>query len=97
MLPLALPEESVVVLRLGLLVGCEIAPPIRLRLFELVAGCLVVVEDDGLLVTCLPVRELELLELVDPFRLLVTPDRVETEFEGVRVVVLLLVPLREVI
>lgn len=66
--------------------------------FVLVAGCLVVApvaaerprdEDvDGcLVVICLPIRERKLFELVDPVRLLVTPDRVETEFEGCRVVI----------
>ena len=67
-------------------------------IFVLVAGCLVVTpvaverprdEDvDGcLVVICLPIRERELFELVNPFRLLVTPDLVETEFEGCLVVI----------
>ncbi|MBN2312862.1 MAG: hypothetical protein JXM79_02965 [Sedimentisphaerales bacterium] len=61
--------------------------------FVLAAGCPAVipnaperstVEDvDGcLVVICLPIRERKLFELVNSFRLLVTPDRVETEFEG---------------
>jgi len=80
-LPLVLPEESAEPLRLGLLVGCVIDPPIRLRLFEPVAGCLAIVEvDDFLVVICLPIRERVLL--FEP----VAGCLVETEFEGRRVV-----------
>lgn len=57
---------ELVPVRFGILVDGVIGTPIRVRLFELTAGCLAVVEVDGFLTTtCLPVRERELLiELV---------------------------------
>lgn len=74
---------------------------VRPRLFDLrlepATDCLAVVSvvtdwrdeegDDCLVVICLPIRECVLFELVKPFRLLVTPDLVEIEFEGCLVVI----------
>ncbi|MFC1636651.1 hypothetical protein ACFL5Z_17620 [Planctomycetota bacterium] len=78
---------ELVLLRLGLL-DADGGSPGRVRLFELTAGCLAVVEVDGFLVLiCLPIRE---RELVFEF---VAGCLDVAEFEGDPVVIRL--PIRE--
>ena len=72
---------ELVPLRFGFLVDGVMGPPRRVRLLELTAGCLAVVEVDGFrVVVFLPIRERELL-----FEL-VTGCLDETEVEGCRAV-----------
>lgn len=79
---------ELVSLRLGLLVTGEDGSPGRVRLFELAAGCLAIVEVDGsLAVICLPILERVLFELVSPFQSLAMSDLVEAEFAGCLVVI----------
>lgn len=79
---------ELVPLRLGLLVTGVDGSPGRVRLLELAAGCLAIVEVDGFLaVICLPIRERVLFEPVNPLRPLAVPDLVEAEFAGCLVVI----------
>lgn len=55
-------EESIGLLRPGLVVDGVIGPPRRVRVSELTAGCVTIVEVDGsLAVIFLPIRDCELL------------------------------------
>jgi hypothetical protein len=84
-LELVLPEESVGPLRPAPApmrsAGCLVVAPVvsDLPRDREVEGCLVVI--------CLPIRDRKLFEFVNPFRLLVIPDLLETEFECCRVVI----------
>lgn len=74
---------------LGFLIDGEIGSPRRVRLFELTAGCLAMVEVDGVLtVICLPIRERVLrCKVFCGLFELVTGCLDEAEVDGCRVVI----------